>query len=56
MLDEWHKKNHASYAGLTNAVHDLLERILKTDRVDFLAITSRTKTRESLAEKIDRKE
>ena len=43
------------YEGLTNTVHSTLESLIKNANIDYLGVTSRTKTVDSLSEKAQRK-
>jgi ppGpp synthetase/RelA/SpoT-type nucleotidyltranferase len=55
-LNEWYKSEQALYEGLTNVVHYLLESLIRNAKIDYLSVTSRTKSIESVLEKMDRKE
>ena len=51
----WYKNSRSSYIKLTKTVHNSLEDLINAEDIDYLAITSRTKTIDSLTEKIERK-
>ena len=55
VLAEYDNK-HNLYKAFTLEVEHLLSRILTEDGIKYNAITSRLKDRESLSEKIDRKQ
>src|SRR6202044_792790 len=52
----WYKQRMHLYAGLTEVVATTISKLLKVHNIDYLTLSSRTKTTESVTEKIDRKE
>ena len=53
---QWYGHARPMYEGLTKTVCDTLEKLIKDKNIDCLSVTGRTKSLESLAEKLQRKE
>lgn len=53
--EAWLDQALAQHQRLTGVVVSLVESLLRSEGVDFLAVSGRTKTKKSAAEKIDRK-
>ncbi|MDH3343086.1 MAG: GTP pyrophosphokinase [Gammaproteobacteria bacterium] len=54
-IDTWLGKDLPKYKVLTNTVVNIVESLLNGNKIDYLTITGRTKTTESIKEKIQRK-
>jgi len=52
---EWYSQNREKYEGLTSIIHSTLESLIAAKSIDYLSVSSRTKTIESFKEKLDRK-
>jgi putative GTP pyrophosphokinase len=55
-LTLWYKQRAPFYTGLIEVVTTTISKLMKARNIDFLAVGSRTKSFESVIEKIDRKE
>lgn len=54
-LDVWFERMRPTYERLTDIVRSTIESLIKSANIDYLNVTSRTKSLESFREKIDRK-
>lgn len=52
---EWYRQNSPIYDGLSGVVAATVSNLLKSQKIDFLAVSARTKTLDSLIEKIEKK-
>jgi len=52
---EWYRENSTVYEALKDAVALTILNLLKSEEIDYLAVSSRVKSLESIIEKIDRK-
>lgn len=52
----WYRENAATYQRLSDVINTTLVNLLKSKKIDNLAISTRVKTLESVIEKIERKE
>lgn len=53
--EKWVDEVQPKHSRLTDAVVSILENLLKTNDIDYLTVSGRTKTKESILEKIERK-
>lgn len=54
-VDVWFDQMRPTYERLTDIVRSTVESLIRSANIDYLSVTSRTKSIESLREKIDRK-
>ena len=54
-ITTWYKKSRGSYVKLTKTVQNTVENLINAEDIDYLAINSRTKSIDSLKEKVERK-
>ena len=43
-LNDWYKVKRPLYEGLTNVAHYLIESLIRNAKIDYLSVTSRTKS------------
>ncbi len=55
-FDDWLSTTHPKHSSLTTTVKDILGNLLHSERIDYLAIASRTKSLDEIREKIKRKQ
>lgn len=53
--EAWVNETLPKHARLTDSVISIIENLLKTNEIDYLTVSGRTKTKESILEKIERK-
>src|SRR2546427_1711240 len=51
----WYSTNRELYAAFTQLLHATVENLIRAEKIEFLAVTSRTKSAGSFVEKISRK-
>jgi putative GTP pyrophosphokinase len=51
----WYSAQRETYTSFTRLLHATLENLIRAARIDYLAVTSRTKSVESFVEKVKRK-
>lgn len=56
LTSDWQKTHYPIYQGLTDIARSTVESLLKSKGIDYLTVTSRTKTTKSIFEKITRKD
>lgn len=54
-LGDWYRNERQAYEGLTNVVQYLIESLIRNAGIDYLSVTSRTKSVDSFLEKTERK-
>jgi putative GTP pyrophosphokinase len=55
-ITTWYRENLSIYEGLSEAVTTTIKSLIKAKKIDHLAVSARTKTLESMIEKVERKE
>jgi putative GTP pyrophosphokinase len=55
-MTSWYRGNVSTYEGLSEAVTATIKSLIKAKKIDHLAVSARTKTLESMIEKVERKE
>jgi putative GTP pyrophosphokinase len=55
-ITTWYRENVSTYEGLSEAVTATIKSLIKAKKIDHLGISARTKTLESMIEKMERKE
>ncbi len=52
---KWYSERRPTYKGLSDLIRSTLDGLLRREEIDFLGVSSRTKSPESFAEKLQRK-
>lgn len=52
---DWYSQKRSTYEGLCKTVGAIIESLLRSNKIDFLSVTTRAKTIDSFSEKCDRK-